>query len=111
MSTVLDRIKIRLGQEKVDDCVLVEYIQTITDRLQIRLKTDTLPTSFESIVVDASVKMHRRFYYEGISSENVGGLSTSFVDDILKEYQTEIDNYIDKQNNEIDGKKSVVRFL
>lgn len=110
-TSVLERIKLRLDTEQVDDDILNEYIQTITDRLTIRLKTDELPSVFNSIVVDATVKMHRRMYYEGISSENTGSLSTSFVDDILKEYQTEIENYIDKQNSEIDGSKKVVRFL
>lgn len=108
---ILDRIKLRLQSEQVDDDILNEYIQTITDRLTIRLKTDELPSVFNSVVVDATVKMHRRMYYEGISSENNGSLSTSFVDDILSEYQTEIDNYILKQNSEIDGNKKVVKFL
>lgn len=109
---ILDRVKLRLGNdEAVSNRVLEEYINTVKDRLTIRLKADELPSAFESIVVDAAVKMHRRFYYEGISSENTGTMSTSFVDDILKEYQTEIDNYLDKQNNEINGIKKVVRFI
>ena len=69
----LDRIYIRLPEEK-NTFLVKEIVQTITDRLLLRLGVEELPKVFESIVVDASVKMYRRTYYEGISSENVEGL-------------------------------------
>ena len=55
--------------------------------------------------MDAVVKMHRRFFYEGVSSENDGGISVSYADDVLSEYAQEIEEY--KENT---GKKAV-RFL
>ena len=65
----------------------------MSDRLCLRLGVDTLPTLFQSICVDATVKMVRRTYYEGISSEGVANISTSFVDNILAEYDDEIGDW------------------
>ena len=74
----------------------MHYCDTITNRLMLRLGVDTLPEQFELIAADAVVKMHRRMYYEGISSESMQGLAqlrTEFVDDILAEYESEIEQY------------------
>lgn len=86
-----------------DNSKLNVYIRTVTDRLCIRLGVDNLPERFYTICADAVVKMHRRFYYEGISSENDGGITVSFVDSVLSEYENEISDYVS-------GKKRV-RFL
>lgn len=106
IDAVLSRIKIRLTAESYDEAVLGELAQTTLDRLSIRLgvNEDTFPSSFYSIAVDATVKSFRRLYYEGITSEGVANLSTSFVDDILSEYACEIELYR-KEHGE------VVRFL
>lgn len=93
---IVDRVKLRLTDEEISEAVLNEYIETVSDRLCIRLGTDELPSQFNSICVDAVVKMYRRLCYEGISSENDGGLSVSFVDDILSEYSDEISAYTKK---------------
>lgn len=107
---MLERVKLRLEGETVSDEVLSELIQTITDRLILRLGASDLPETFNSIVVDATVKMYRRLYYEGISSENVSNLSTSFIEDILNEYSSEISTWKEQQANS--GKnKRVVRFI
>lgn len=98
-----ERIRCRLEGDKISDERLNEYIKLIEDRLCIRLETSRLPNEFNSICVDAVVKMHRRFYYEGISSENDGGISVSFADDVLSEYSDEIQKY--KSRNK------AVRFL
>nr|DAP21290.1 MAG TPA: PORTAL PROTEIN, 15 PROTEIN, HEAD PROTEIN, VIRAL INFECTION, TAILED.2A [Caudoviricetes sp.] len=91
--TILERVKVRLGNEVVADDVLNELIATAKDRLTLRLNVEELPSQFVSIVVDVVVKMYRRTYYEGISSENAGNISTSFVDDVLSEYADEIEIY------------------
>ena len=79
------------------------YILTVSDRLCIRLGTDALPERFYTICADAVVKMHRRFYYEGISSENDGGVAVTFTESILSEYEKEISDYISRERR--------VRFL
>lgn len=108
---LIDRIRARIPESIEDDAFFEEYIQTISDRLCLRLGTMVVPKLFESICVDAVVKMYRRTYYEGISSEGVANISTSFVDDILDEYADEIARYRDQQANGAGGSGKVVTFL
>lgn len=90
MEELLARLKVRVPQTELSDVDLLEYLSTISDRLCLRLGAEVLPSLFGSVCVDATVKMIRRIYYEGISSEGVANISTSFVDDILAEYADEI---------------------
>lgn len=110
MAELLTRLKVRLPNTELTDEQLDEYLSTVSDRLILRLGADSLPAAFQSICVDAAVKMVRRTYYEGISTESVTNISTSFVDDILSEYEAEISGYLDAQAES--GKTDkVVRFL
>lgn len=111
MNELLQRLFVRLPDTQLTDEQLTEYLQTMSDRLCLRLGADALPTIFESVCVDAAVKMYRRTYYEGISSEGVANLSTSFVEDILDEYAEEISRYRDRQANGSGGSGKVVSFL
>lgn len=104
------RVRKRIPYDEVTDDVLEEYIVTVSDRLCLRLGTEKLPDLFGSICVDAVVKMHRRTYYEGISSESSGNINTSFVDDILNEYSGEIERYRNGQANSA-GSGRMVRFI
>lgn len=91
---ILERVRKRLSDDESFKVTLVqEYIETVIDRLCIRLNTAELPECFQSIAVDAVIKMHRRAFYEGILSESDGGVSVSFADDILSEYDEEITEY------------------
>lgn len=110
MEELLKRLKLRLPEQKLNDEQLQEYITTISDRLCLRLGADSLPPLFNSVCVDATVKMIRRIYYEGISSEGVANISTSFVDDILAEYADEISDWKNTQAESGNSKK-VVSFL
>ena len=93
MEELLTRLKTRLPNTELEDNELIEYLSTVNDRLCLRLGAETLPPLFGSVCVDATVKMIRRIYYEGISSEGVANISTSFVDDILAEYASEIGDW------------------
>lgn len=108
---LIERVRARIPDSIEDDDLFQEYIQTISDRLCLRLGTEELPKPFESICVDAVVKMYRRTYYEGISSEGVANISTSFVEDILDEYTDEIVRYRERQANGAGGSGKVVSFL
>lgn len=90
---IAERVIMRLGNENADPVIIQDYTKIITDRLCLRLGEDTLPVQFEGIAADATVKLYRRAMFEGISSEGTDGLSTSFVEDILAEYDAEITAY------------------
>ena len=107
---LIERVQLRLQGENPDTALLQELIFTASDRLCIRLGEDSLPGLFESICVDAVVKMYRRMYYEGISSENGGNLSTSFGEDVLNEYAEEIEGWNSRKAN-TSGSGKVVHFL
>lgn len=108
--SLLDRIKVRLPEEN-DETLLNELITTATDRICLRLGADELPSIFESICVEVVIKAYRRIYYEGIESEGVDSIQTSFVSDLLEEYNSEFSAYLEKQKNEDSTNKKVVRFL
>jgi hypothetical protein len=106
---VVERVLLRLRSESVDTEVIEDYAKIITDRLCLRLGVDTLPKTFEGIAADATVKLYRRAYFEGISSEGTEGLTTSFVADILSEYDAEISAY--KENKEKKDADRTIYFL
>lgn len=90
---IVDRVQIRLKDENISSLELLEMINTIEDRICLRIGEKTLPEILGSVVADAVVKMYRRQNYEGISSEGAGSISTSFVNDILEEYDAEFEEY------------------
>ena len=103
---IIERVQTRLVNENPDPVILQDYINIVTDRLNLRLGTDTLPKAFESIAADATVKLYRRAMFEGISSEGTDGITTSFVSDILAEYTDEIAAYRDNKAK-TDGDRTV----
>ena len=110
MEGLLERLRNRVPDSVLTDGQLIEYLQTMSDRICLRLGVEILPTPFPSICVDATVKMVRRTYYEGISSEGVANISTAFVDDILSEYASEFSGWLNNQAASGNSKK-VVSFL
>ena len=110
MEELLKRLKIRLPNTQPTDAQLTEYLTTMSDRLCLRLGAETLPPLFNSICVDATVKMVRRTYYEGISSESAANIDTSFVDNILSEYADEIADWKNSQADSGNSNK-VMKFF
>ena len=110
MDDMLERLRIRLPDMPLPEEALKEYLNTVSDRLCLRLGVETLPSLFQSICIDATVKVYRRTYHEGISTEGVANISTSFVDDILAEYAQEIGDWKSSQAASGNSNK-VVRFL
>lgn len=113
IEAVKERIKKRMDGETVNDVIMDEINQTVTDRLCLRLGVAeaAFPSLFQSIAVDACVKVWRKRYYEGIATENVANLSTSFIDDVLSEYGEEIDTWLNSREGDVSSSRKVVRFL
>lgn len=93
---LVSRVKLRYleGEDVPDNAVITEMLQTVIDRITIRMETTAeLPDTAGSIVVDATMKALRLRGFEGSTSESAadgGSMSNSFIDDILKEYSEEI---------------------
>ena len=111
--TILQRVRLRIPDtDEAPDAQLQNYIDTITARLCLRLGAEALPLVFETICADAVVKMWRRTYYEGISSEGSASITTSFVEDILAEYEREIQDYRSAHADDEDSTQTrTVRFI
>lgn len=107
---ILDRVKLRLPEE-TNDQILGEFIQTAIDRINLRVKQTIFPTSLESILVEIVVKMYRRKYYEGISSESADTLNVSFYEDIFAEYEGEFNNWVKMNDEDTGNNKLKVRFI
>lgn len=107
---VLDRVKLRLPEAE-NDPIIEEFIKTATDRINLRIKQLVFPASLESILVEIVVKMYRRKYYEGISSESADTLNVSFYEDIFAEYEGEFNNWIKMNDEDTGNNKLKVRFI
>lgn len=96
---LLERVQVRLDGEPVADQEqrLRELCDLAGVRICLRIREPTLPELLEPIAADVVVKLWRRWNYEGISSENGGTLSTSFVEDVLAEYDDEFAAYVEQQ--------------
>ena len=107
IEAIKERIKKRMDGEEINDTIMDEIDQTVTDRLCLRLgvEEESFPSLFHSVVVDACIKVWRKRYYEGISTEGSANISTAFVDDVLSEYDGEIAQWRN------DNSKRTVRFL
>ena len=113
---VIDRVEKRLGEfdnrEKLE-----ELTTTICDRLLLRAgvaafdgegNRKPFPALLESVAVDAVCKAYNQLGYEGITSENVDQISTTFIANILDEYNSEIQAFMEMQEKNDAG---VVRFI
>lgn len=101
----IERLRVRLPDE-TNDVLLAELLATVEDRILLRVQADTVPAPLVSVAVDATVKLYNRRCYEGISSEG-GELTTSFVNDILEEYNAEFGAYLDAEAK----RRRKLRFL
>lgn len=108
---LLERVQVRLAGEPDTD--KGESLQELCDlasvRICLRVREPTLPDLLEPIAADVVVKLWRRWNYEGITSESGGTLSTSFVENVLAEYDDEFSAYVDQQKADSGRKK--IRFL
>ena len=103
---ITERVLLRLERENPDPVKIEELVKIITDRLCLRLNEETLPREFEAIASDATVKLFRRVMFEGISSEGTDGITTSFVADVLAEYDAEIAAYKERKEKR-DGDRTI----
>lgn len=110
---MIDRLKIRI--KDLDETLAGEMIKTAKDRILLRvgLKQESLPKELESICVEVVTAMlnKHQMNHEGVDSERVDVFSVKFVNDLLKQYDNEFDEYKRMLANEEDSSRGKVRFL
>lgn len=107
--TTLERLKVRLPNAEA--AILEELLITATDRIKLKLGVEDFPLLLNSLLVEITVKMFRRIYYEGISSESADTLKVSFFEDIFAEYQDDIAGYKKLIDEREGSNKLKVRFI
>lgn len=109
--TLLEQVQIRLqGEPKSDDIAQLQVLCDLASvRICLRVREPTLPALLEPIAADVVVKLFRRWNYEGVASEGADTISTTFVEDVLAEYDDEFAAY--REAKAEDAGEKVVRFL
>lgn len=116
MADLMARVKVRLSSydEVPSDDELSEIVATLTDRVCMRVGVADLPERAGSLVVDATVKAVNRRFDEGVTSESegqTGSMSTTWVEDILGEYEAELAGLRDELASDAASTRQRVRFL
>jgi hypothetical protein len=106
---IANRVLVRKPEINLD--LLTELETTATDRINLRLGVSELPLEIESIAVEVICAMYNKSHHEGIKSENADTFSVSFVDDILKEYESDFVRYKEMKSKQENANRGVLRFL
>lgn len=111
---MISRLKIRIPD--IGDPIAEELIKTAKDRILLRVglnKTKEFPDELESICVEIVTAMYNKHMMknEGIDSESVDVFSVKFVNDLLKQYEDELNEYKRMLDDEEDSSRGKVRFL
>ena len=88
--TVLESVKILLGEPEGLDDKLDAVIKLTQSRLSMRLGVKEVPSELEYIVVDVAIIRFNRIGSEGVSSHSVEGESMSFSDNDFAGYEEDI---------------------
>ena len=103
--------RVLIRKPDISPDLLEELETTATDRIKLRVGLAEFPVELESIAVEVICAMHNRSYHEGIKQENVDTFSVSFVDDILKEYESDFSRYLTSKEKADNINRGVLRFL
>jgi len=108
---MLDKIKDLLGlgvDETDNDNKINLLISFAVARLKLKLGGIEPPEEMDYIIVEVVVKRFNRIGSEGLSIHTVEGESLHFTDDDFKEFEGEIQSFLDSQKQTTKGK---VRFI
>lgn len=107
--SIIDRVRTRIPEIGSD--LIYELETTALDRIRLRLGLTEFPIELNSIAVEVICAMYNRSFREGIKTEGVDTFSITFVDDILKEYETEFSRYLAIKEKQANTNRGVLRFL
>lgn len=109
MMNIFIRVQSILQLEEDKEQQLNEIIQIQYDSLSTLLNTKEVPTQLEYIVVETSIARYNRLGSEGLKSEGIDVISTSFIENLFEPYQAQIQSYI--YNNPTSGKLKKLKLL
>lgn len=97
-------IKLKLGliADDSQDDLLAILLSDAINYMMTYIETDTIPKQLEFIAEEVAIKRYRRIGSEGISTEKIDVLSTSYKSDDFYEYKPLMKLY---KNNNVKVKK------
>lgn len=108
----MDDVLRLLELDDVDDVTKakLETIWNITsDRLRMKLGTETVPAELSYIITEVTVARFNRIGSEGLSSHTVEGETMNWSNDDFEPYKDDIQAWIDEHQNE--SRKGRIRFI
>lgn len=112
---MIERLKVRIPN--IDVLVADELIQTAKDRIMLRvgLKDVPFPAELESIGVEIVTAMYNKHQmkHEGVSEERVDVFSMKFINNLLKDYDAEFEDYkrLYIEQEDVEPKRGRVMFI
>jgi len=91
------KIKLSLTEDNSQDDLLALLLSDAVNYMTVYLETKEIPLELEFIAEEVAIKRYRRLGSEGISTEKIDVLSTSYKSDDFYEYKPLMKLY--KQNN------------
>ena len=101
----IQNIKLKLGLSNTDheqDALLGVLLSNAMSYMKVYIETDEIPKELEFIAEEVAIKRYRRIGSEGISTEKIDVLSTSYKSDDFYEYKPLMKLY---KNNKVKVKK------
>ncbi len=100
----IQNIKLKLGltaDDEQDNLIYVLLVDAI-NYMKVYIETDIIPDELNFIAEEVAIKRYRRIGSEGISTEKIDVLSTSYKSDDFYEYKPLMKLY---KNNKVKVKK------
>lgn len=100
----LERIKVILGlDDESKDTLLTVLLENAINTIVVYLGADTFPAQLNFIAEELTVSRYRKIGAEGISTEKIDEISTTYSVNDLARYRDVLNLY--KDNNGLSGKK------
>ena len=101
----LERIKVILGlvDDESKDTLLTVLLENAINTIVVYLGVDTFPAPLNFIAEELTVSRYRKIGSEGISTEKIDEISTTYSVNDLARYKDVLNLY--KDNNGLSGKK------
>lgn len=87
------KVKLGLQSDNSQDNLLAILLSDAVNYMSVYLETTTIPAELEFIAEEVAIKRYRRLGSEGISTEKIDVLSTSYKSDDFYEYKPLLKQY------------------